>query len=180
MSGRIKLILGPMFAGKTERLIRTYKKYKSNDTVKAIKPAIDTRHGPNSIVSHNLTSIPATSLVHAMDVFSVTGPLVRAICIDEGQFFPDLVECCLTLSDNGIDVFVAALNGTSSQTPWPVISNLMAHVDSLHFQNGVCYKCKHPFARYTFRTTPAADLILIGGDEAYVTICCFCLKDAQK
>ncbi len=59
--GRIEVICGSMFSGKTEELIRRLKRAKfAKQRVEIFKPAIDTRYSQDNVVSHDSNSIPST------------------------------------------------------------------------------------------------------------------------
>ena len=106
--GKLNLIIGPMFSGKTTQLIETYNKYiKRNDekfNIIAINHKLDTRYTENSICSHDLIKIPCISLNKLSDYYSLynNGYEVnnKVILIDEAQFFDDLFYFCLNIVDN--------------------------------------------------------------------------------
>lgn len=57
--GRIEVICGSMFSGKTEELIRRLKRARiARQRVEIYKPAIDTRYSDNDVVSHDATPYP--------------------------------------------------------------------------------------------------------------------------
>ena len=110
--GKIELILGPMFSGKTTRLIEVIRKYtyKAKKTI-MIKFYADQRYSEKSeVVTHDLMkydSIDCKNLRDSMEILKK----YDVIGIDEGQFFPDLVEVCEELALLKKIVIIAALNG---------------------------------------------------------------------
>lgn len=171
MAGNVVLFTGPMFAGKTERLIDIYYTKKA---VFVIKPTIDTRCEFDRIVSHSGAWVPAVAAAKLLPV-----PLpahTKVVCIDEGQFFPDLVEGVVNIARLGVDVYVAALNGTSDQKPWPQISDLFPYVtEVVYIPAAVCSRCNSKPAHFTKRLAQSKDVILIGGAGDYMPVCRNCL-----
>ena len=55
--GYLKIILGPMFSGKTTELIRIYNKYKLKKKVLVINHKSDSRYGENSVNTHNKNNL---------------------------------------------------------------------------------------------------------------------------
>ena len=56
--GRIEVVCGSMFSGKTEELIRRMKRAKfAKQKVEIFKPSIDTRYSDEEVVSHDQNSI---------------------------------------------------------------------------------------------------------------------------
>jgi len=97
--GKIKLILGPMFSGKSTRLVETVRKYtyKNKKTV-LVNFIDDKRYSENSqIVTHDLNKYDSLSCQMLGEIYDVIKNY-DVIGIDEGQFFPDLVEACEKLS----------------------------------------------------------------------------------
>jgi thymidine kinase len=63
ITGWIEVIVGSMFSGKTEELIRRLRRAQiANQKVAIFKPAIDTRYSETEVVSHRGSSIPSTAV----------------------------------------------------------------------------------------------------------------------
>jgi thymidine kinase len=168
-----------MFADKTQSLIRLAKSLRIDPTsVIVVKPIIDTRCPENKVESHAGESIPAIALRRLMDM--PMPATVITVLIDEGQFFDDLAVGCLRLKNHGINVGVWALNGTTKQTPWPAVSQLIPYADVIELRHASCYKC-HAAAVYTELNDStnearrsASGGILIGGANLYRPVCFKC------
>jgi thymidine kinase len=194
----ICMCVGDMFAGKTQWLIDQYNTRRG--VAVAIKPEIDKRFHTDKITSHRFEmlsdgamsrceiSIPAitgTTMRECMEKVradpSLMWPNVLAICVDEGQFFPDLVEECLALVESGRTVYVSALKATAKNEPWPVVSRLIAHADEVVVSYASsCSVCGYWRAPHT-RVKPsmldgAGALIRIGGSDIYEAVCRRCLQ----
>jgi len=167
----IRLYTGPMFSGKSTKLIDSY---KSGGAWVALKPKCDVRYDINCIVSHEQRRIPATIVNQNQLHLYNPAPEVEHILVDEGQFFDDLLEGCLKFAAAGIDVRVAALNGTARQEPWPSVSRLIPYVDQIkHFYSRCCV-CRG-IAPFTILNDPETKLgsgsVLIGGKDVYAPAC---------
>ncbi|MEE0805026.1 MAG: thymidine kinase, partial [Prevotellamassilia sp.] len=109
--GRIEVICGSMFSGKTEELIRRLKRAKiARQTVEIFKPAIDTRYSEVEVVSHDSNSIPSTP-VDSSSSLLLLAQNAQVIGIDEAQFFDEgLVDVCNQLANEGKRVIIAGLD----------------------------------------------------------------------
>jgi len=105
MTGRIEVICGSMFSGKTEELIRRLRRLKyANKSFKVFKPEIDTRNKKNKIKSHGKIKIKAQTVTNAKEILDLSSDF-DVIGIDEAQFFSsELVDVCNTLANRGIKV----------------------------------------------------------------------------
>ena len=85
--GRIEVICGSMFSGKTEELIRRMKRAKfAKQRVEIFKPAIDTRYSEEDVVSHDSHSIASTPIDSSASILLFTSE-IEVVGIDEAQFF---------------------------------------------------------------------------------------------
>uniref|UniRef100_A0A1B6CY01 Thymidine kinase n=1 Tax=Clastoptera arizonana TaxID=38151 RepID=A0A1B6CY01_9HEMI len=148
--GQIQVIFGPMFSGKTTELIRRLKRYQfANYRCSIFRYAKDDRYSKTEIATHDRCSLPAVSAValsqyeNEMDDFEVIG-------IDEGQFFPDVVEFCEKMANKGKIVIVAALDGTYQRIGFGNILNLVPLAESVIKLTAVCMSCFNE-AAYTKR-----------------------------
>ena len=109
--GRIEVICGSMFSGKTEELIRRLKRAKfARQRVEIFKPAIDTRYSEEEVVSHDSNSIASTPVDSSASIVLFSSD-IEVVGIDEAQFFDDgLVEVCNQLANNGVRVIIAGLD----------------------------------------------------------------------
>src|SRR2546427_9262830 len=91
--GWIEVIVGSMYSGKTEELIRRLRRAQiARQKVEIFKPAIDDRYAHDVIVSHSELRIPSRSVKNARNVLRYAHE-AQVIGIDEGQFLgPELVQ----------------------------------------------------------------------------------------
>ena len=178
--GRIELIIGPMFSGKSTRLIEIIRKYiyKSKKTI-MIKFQGDNRYSNKSeIITHDLTKYESIECKKLYDSFEKLKNY-DVIGIDEGQFFPDLVEICEKLAFLKKIVIVAGLNADFRMEPFPVISRLISKADKIKLLKAYCFNC-HEDAKFSLRIIQSDETILIGAGESYKPACRKCYKFFSK
>ena len=129
-SGKIHLIMGPMFSGKTTELLRIYNRFRiANKICILVKYKNDNRYDSNNkVVTHNNKWHDAQfACTHLSDIFK-NKHLIGAdvICIDEIQFFQDADVICDMWANNGKMVVVSGLNGDYKREPFEIISKLRA------------------------------------------------------
>lgn len=110
--GFIEAIVGPMFSGKSEELIRRIKRAQiAKQKVQVFKPAIDDRYSIDKVVSHNGTNINAISVVKASEIIELLEEDTEVIAIDEIQFFDhSIVDVVREIADLGKRVICAGLD----------------------------------------------------------------------
>ena len=172
--GRIELIIGPMFSGKSTRLIGVIRKftYKDKKTI-MVKYFADKRFTEKSeVVTHDLLkydSIECKNLrehIEKLKQYDVIG-------IDEGQFFNDLVEVCEELALMKKTIIIAALNGDFRMEPFPVIAKIIPKADKIKLLKAYCFNC-HKDAKFSLRIVQSNETVLIGAGEAYKPACREC------
>lgn len=175
--GEIQVIFGPMFSGKTTELIRRIKRYHiAKYTCVVIKYENDKRYDDNDVSTHDrqtYKAISATQLCHLksrLEEFEVIG-------IDEGQFFPDVVEFCEDMARSRKLVIVAALDGDYQRKPFGDIVRLVPLAESVVKLNAVCMSC-HEDGAFTKRICGGTQLEVIGGTDKYMAACRGCHEEA--
>jgi thymidine kinase len=170
--------MGPMFAGKTTKLLQKINEAKSMQLrVAVITSALDNRYAKNMCVAHTGMSheaLPARELLPLtreangcgwdMDLFDV-------IAIDESQFFPDLKIFCLhAVEERGKTVIVAGLAGDFERKIFGDMVSLVPFADSVDFLHARCAFCEMP-ASFTLRIVSNDQQKLIGGKDEYQPVC---------
>jgi thymidine kinase len=177
--GYLKLILGPMFSGKSTKLIELIRKYKIiNYQIMILKNAIDKRYSDNAeVVSHNKESEPCVALMSLFDIF-VNNNLhcqyhdSKVIFIEEAQFFGDLYEFVQkALLDDKI-IFVVGLNGDSNQKNFGQIHKLLPICDDIELLKACCKVCMNETPGImTKRTVSREEQVHVGGGDEYIAVC---------
>ena len=165
--GRIEVICGSMFSGKTEELIRRLERLKyANQIYKVFKPLVDTRNKKNTIKSHSEIEIKAQTVANAKEILDSSSN-VEVIGIDEAQFFSeDLVDVCNTLANKGIRIIVAGLDMDFSGKPFGPMPNLMAIAEEVTKAHAVCSETGEP-ALYSYRKGGNDNVVLLGEKDKY-------------
>lgn len=173
--GFIEVVCGPMFAGKTEELIRRIRRLEySKQKVLVFKPKIDNRYNSkNQIVSHNLSTKPSIVINKSADILSHLNENVDAVVIDEAQFFDDgIVRVAETIADKGIRVIIGGLDRDFRGEPFGPMPKLLAISEFVTKLTAICMKSGLPATR-TQRIIdgkPANyndQTILVGAKEKY-------------
>jgi len=172
--GKIELILGPMFSGKSTCLIENIRKsiYQAKKSI-MVKFFADKRYSEKSeVVTHDLIKYDSIDCRQLSDSFD-TIKNYDIIGIDEGQFFQDLVEICEKLAFLKKTVIIAALNGDFKMKPFPVIARLISKCDKIKLLKAYCFHC-HKDAKFSLRIVQSNETVLIGAGEAYKPACREC------
>lgn len=179
-SGWIEVVVGSMFSGKTEELIRRLKRAKlAAQSVEIFKPQIDTRYSDVEVVSHDDNAIRSTPVDSAVNILMLAGN-VEVVGIDEAQFFDKgLIEVCDKLANQGTRVIVAGLDMDYLGRPFGPIPDLLAIAEYITKVHAICVKCGN-LAQYTHRTVADEKKVLLGEKEMYEPLCRSCYTKAMK
>lgn len=178
--GWIEVVVGSMFSGKTEELIRRLKRAKiSKQRVEIFKPQIDTRYSENEVVSHDSNAIRSTPVSSPMNILLLVND-IDVVGIDEAQFFDmGLVEVCKKLADNGVRVIVAGLDMDFQGNPFGPIPALMATAEYVTKVHAICMRCGN-LAHFSHRLSDTDKLVLLGEKNEYEPLCRNCYNKAIK
>lgn len=177
--GQIQVIFGPMFSGKSTELMRRVRRFQiAQYKCIVIKYVRDTRYSKEQLATHDRYTMSAVSACLLSDVYTeALGCCV--IGIDEGQFFPDVVEFCEDMANRGKTVIVAALDGTFQRKAFGDILNLVPLAESVVKLNAVCMECYRE-ASYTKRLGAEKEVEVIGGADKYHSVCRPCYFKSRQ
>lgn len=178
--GRVEVICGSMFSGKTEELIRRLKRATfAKQHVEIFKPAIDTRYSEAEVVSHDNNSIKSTPVDASASILLFSSE-IDVVGIDEAQFFDEgLVEVCNELANRGVRVIIAGLDMDYKGIPFGPIPALCAIADEVTKVHAICVKCGD-LAYISHRTVANNKRVLLGEKEEYEPLCRNCYQKAIK
>lgn len=178
--GRIELILGPMFSGKTTEMLRRRNRHAlASRDCRVLKYAGDVRYNKDNVVTHDQLMQEAVSAARIADVFEDLLQY-KVIGIDEGQFFPDVVEHVERLANLGKIVIVAALDGDYSRKEFMNrVLDLCPLAEKVSKLRAVCTECGSD-AAFSKRLTMHKDQEVIGGKEMYSASCRTCYFGVRK
>ena len=185
-NSKLDIILGPMFSGKTTKLLEIMDAL-DREGIKyfAVKPQIDDRYVENNennyIISHNLKKKECKVSSNLKDVFkeisanrtisSTRSDSIQYVIIEEGQFFQHLYNfCLLCLEKLNINVIVTGLDGDYQRKPMGEILDLVPIANTVTKLASKCNVCQQE-AIFTHRIVNDSDQVLIGGSDKYIPLC---------
>ena len=170
--GWVEVIVGCMFSGKTEELIRQLRRAElAKQKIQVFKPELDDRYSEDHVASHNQSLFPSQIVDRAEDILSQVEKTTEVVGIDEGQFFDDkLAEVTTILANAGKRVLVAGLDTDWRGQPFGPIPHLMATAEVIRKQFAICMVCGEPAVR-TQRLVAQQDDILVGSGDSYEARC---------
>jgi thymidine kinase len=195
----ITLIKGPMFSGKTTRLIEEYNKtaIDPHKTLLAFKSIRDDRTAKDIISTHpdkdgNFNYIKCKAIAdsceiwHYLRLYIPSGSVVY-IFIDEAQFIHNLDKNAEMLANAGHHLFIAALNATWKAEPWSVVSGIEVKATNIVLLKSICTECgSHDAIRTWLHTPPnqklanVAEPIIIGNKDLYTALCRSCYTKKMR
>ncbi len=175
--GWIEVIVGPMFSGKSEELIRRLRRAEiGRQRVQIFKPLIDQRYAKNEIVSHSGLEIRSENVRTAAEVLGKVEARTEVVGIDEAQFLgEELVEVCTKLADMGKRVIVTGLDTDFLGRPFEPMPRLLAVAEEITKLLAICMRCGNP-AVHTQRLVASEDLIVVGATGMYEARCRRCFE----
>jgi thymidine kinase len=179
-AGWIEVIVGSMYSGKTEELIRRLRRAQiARQKVEIFKPGIDDRFAKDAIVSHSDVRIPSRAVKTARDVLRFAHE-AQVIGIDEGQFLgPDLVKVCERLARRGKRVIVAGLDQDYRGKPFEPMPQLLAVAEYITKTLAICVVCGNP-ANRSYRKKRRTARVLVGGADMYEARCRRCFELGRR
>ena len=175
--GWIEVVVGPMFSGKSEELIRRLRRAEiARQRVQIFKPAIDERYAVNEIISHSGLGISSDNVTTASEIMEKVQPRTEVIGIDEAQFLgEEVVEVCTKLANLGKRVIVAGLDTDYRGRPFEPMPRLLAAAEEITKLLAICVRCGNP-AVHTQRLVESEELVVVGGGGMYEARCRRCFE----
>jgi len=187
VKGSLNIIVGSMFSGKTEELMRRLRRAEyAKQNVLTIKHLIDTRAQHQCILSHNGMERSANPVNNTPQgirkILELADATIDVVGFDEAQFFSkELIPVVMTLVEQGKQVIIAGLDLDFRGEPFGIMPNLMALADTVCKLQAICHKCGKE-AHYSQRIVngkPARydePIVLVGAAESYETRCRNCFS----
>lgn len=176
----LRVIVGPMFAGKTSEIQSVVRRYACLDkSVLVLKPDNDNRYETDiiAVINHDRVEIPARAVYQRalMDVLAWPEfAAATAVVVDEAQFF---VGCLIPFVRAAVDgagkhVVVVGLDGDAEQRPFGDVLPLIAHADFVEKKTALCRRCGDGTpAIFTRALTARDEQVAVGGAELYEPVC---------
>lgn len=176
--GRIEVICGSMFSGKTEELIRRARRaIIAQQHVQVFKPQLDNRYGLERVTSHNGQNIEAIPLPKAADILTCIESDTTVVAIDEVQFFDsEIVQVVQQLANRGVRVMAAGLDMDFRAEPFGCMPNLLAIAEEVVKLHAICMVCGDDAVctQRLVNGVPAHyddPVIMVGAQESYEARC---------
>jgi len=176
MAGKIEIITGCMFSGKSTELLKRLK--NSDNKYLLVKPKIDTRYDLSSVSTHSGKKESALVVNSISEVFeNLNG--IKIIGIDEAQFFTiKIVRDCMELKKLGIRVVIAGLNKDYLNREFNSVTSLIKIADTTTKLYAVCNICTAPATR-SHRLSKEKTKILLGHKNYYEPLCKKCYNNVR-
>ena len=171
--GKIEVICGPMFSGKSEELLRRLKRATiAKRPYQLFKPATDTRYSETEVVSHSGQKLDCTPTHNPYDILQNIKNGTTIVAIDEAQFFDEsVVTVALQLAEQGLRVITAGLDMDSRGTPFGSMPQLLAIAENVTKLTAVCEVCGDA-ATHSHRLDHCeTSQVLLGEKDSYEARC---------
>ena len=188
-SAYLEIILGPMFSGKTTRLLEIYKKASfCNKRIMVINYSHDKRYSDTQLSTHDLKMIPCTQTLNLNDLYNIHTNVDNAevlkhdvILINEGQFFDDLLEwVSFLVNTHSIHIYVCGLDSDFKKNKFGQIIDLIPLADNIVKLTAWCVSCKNGTpAIYSHRISSEKEQCIIGSSN-YIPVCRNCYNSLNK
>ena len=178
--GRIEVVCGSMFSGKTEELIRRMRRAQfAKQRVEIFKPAIDVRYSEEDVVSHDQKHIQSTPIDSSASILLLAGE-IDLVGIDEAQFFDEgLVDVCNELAYRGVRVIIAGLDMDFRGKPFGPMPALCAIADEVTKVHAICVRCGS-LAYVSHRKVAGERRVMLGETQEYEPLCRDCYQKEVK
>ena len=188
-SGYLEIIMGPMFSGKTSKLLEIYKQCVfCNISVSIINHSLDKRYHDSMISSHDKIMAPCLQAKELKDVWSIDDTSISMtnddilkksdiILINEGQFFSDLYDVVIDMLKHKKQIYICGLDGDFERKKFGNILDLIPLCDKITKLSSLCSKCKNgTLGIFSLRLTNEKTQTVIGS-ENYIPVCRKCYEE---
>ncbi|MCD4753444.1 MAG: thymidine kinase [Anaerolineaceae bacterium] len=177
--GRLEVVCGSMFCGKSEELIRRMRRAMiAKQKIQVFKPNIDDRYkGIQKITSHSGYEIDCIPVKDSEELKKLLDNEVTVIAVDEAQFFdPNLISVIDEIVDQGIRVIAAGLDMDFRGEPFGIMPLLLAKAERVDKLQAICMVCGEAASRTqrlvngepAFYDDP---IVVVGAAELYEARC---------
>lgn len=174
-TGWIEVIVGSMFSGKSEELIRRLNRARiARQRVQVFKPLIDARYSVEQIASHSGHKHDSLPVSTSKELLANVDENTQVIGIDEGQFFDEgIVDAANQLANEGMRVIIAGLDQDFTGKPFEPMPRLLSIAEFITKTHAICVKCGNT-ANYSQRTVESEALVEVGASDKYEARCRKC------
>ncbi len=174
-TGWIEVIVGSMFSGKSEELIRRLRRAQiARQKVQVFKPKIDNRYSIEQIASHSGMTHVSKPVMTAKEILAQIEPDTEVIGIDEGQFFDmEIIQAVNKLANQGKRVIIAGLDQDYTGKPFEPMPQLLSIAEFITKTHAICVVCGQT-ANYSQRTFESEERVEVGASGKYEARCRKC------
>ena len=179
-AGYLELIIGPMYSGKTSKLLEIYKQCKfCNISVTVINHTIDNRYDDTMVSSHDKIMAPCLQAKNLNDIWNDELKNSDVILINEGQFFPDLYEMVVEMLASKKKIYICGLDGDFERKKFGTILDLIPLCDKVTKLTSLCSQCKDGTPGiFSMRLTSETEQTVVGSDN-YIPVCRKCYENSK-
>lgn len=188
-SGYLELFIGPMFSGKTSKLLEIYKQYTfCNSEIIVINHSSDDRYSDTMLSTHDKIMIPCVNTIRLMDLYKYSSILDvnmekhNIVLINEGQFFQDLYEFVIQCLRENKKLYICGLDGDFRRKKFGQMLDLIPLCDKVTKLTSLCGICKNgTLGIFSLRLTSDREQTLIGSSN-YIPVCrsCYSENDVEE
>lgn len=174
-TGWIEVIVGSMFSGKSEELIRRLNRARiARQRVQVFKPKIDARYSVEEIASHSGHKHDSLPVSDSIELMAAIIEETQVVGIDEGQFFDaGLIDAVNQLAYRGKRVIIAGLDQDYTGKPFEPMPQLLSIAEFITKTHAICVKCGST-ANYSQRTVESEARVEVGAADKYEARCRKC------
>ena len=174
-AGWVEVIVGSMFSGKSEELIRRLNRARiARQRVQVFKPLIDARYSVEEIASHSGLKHLSRPVTTSEELMGHIDADTQVVGIDEGQFFDaGIVAAVNLLANSGKRVIVAGLDQDYTGKPFEPMPQLLSIAEFITKTHAICVKCGAT-ANYSQRTVESEARVEVGASDKYEARCRMC------
>ena len=179
-AGYLELIIGPMYSGKTSKLLEIYKQCKfCNIGVSIINHSIDNRYHDTMVSSHDKIMAPCLQAKNLNDIWNDELKNSDVILINEGQFFEDLYEVVVDMLKHNKRVYVCGLDSDFERKKFGQILDLIPLCDKVNKLTSLCSLCRDGTPGiFSMRLTTETEQTVVGSDN-YIPVCRKCYSNKK-
>jgi thymidine kinase len=174
-TGWIEVIVGSMFSGKSEELIRRLNRARiARQKVQVFKPTIDSRYAVEEIASHSGQTHGSKPVASSAELAALIEADTEVIGIDEGQFFDmGIIDAVNELARGGKRVIIAGLDQDYTGKPFEPMPQLLSIAEFITKTHAICVRCGST-ANYSQRTVESEERVEVGAADKYEARCRKC------
>jgi len=182
--GYLELIIGPMFSGKTSKLLELYKQYTyCNISVAVINHSLDNRYSDTMLSNHAKHMVPCIRASKLRDIWNTSGSEstqanvikeVSVVLINEGQFFEDLYDVVCEMVNANKKVYICGLDGDYKRNKFGQIHDLIPMCDNVYKIRSLCGLCKNGRSGIFSKRVVESDKQTLIGIDNYIPVCRTC------